>query len=276
MPSGAEQIFVNCTNGGPIRVHVQDGRITRVRPLVFDDTDAASWKLEVDGEEYTPLRKACVAPFALTERARVYSEDRILYPMKRVDFDPKGERNPQNRGRSGYVRIGWDEALEIVSSEMKRIRADYGPEAIMSRAGSHHNWGNLGYRTGAWSRFFNLIGFTDIFDNPDSWEGWHWGATHAWGFYLETGQSRALRHARGRPQAHRVDHPLGQRSRFHPRHLWRERVRPVASLAQEAGQEADHHRPLLTTTRVPPWATNGSPTDRARPRRWPWPSPTCG
>ncbi len=201
MPSGAEQIFVNCTNGGPIRVHVQDGRITRVRPLVFDDTDAASWKLEVDGEEYTPLRKACVAPFALTERARVYSEDRILHPMKRVDFDPKGERNPQNRGKSGYVRIGWDEALEIVSSEMKRIRADYGPEAIMSRAGSHHNWGNLGYRTGAWSRFFNLIGFTDIFDNPDSWEGWHWGATHAWGFYWRLGNPEhydmledALRH----------------------------------------------------------------------------------
>ncbi len=187
MPSGAEQTFVNCTNGGPIRVHVQDGRITRVRPLVFDDTDAASWKLEANGEEFTPLRKACVAPFALTERARVYSEDRILYPMKRVDFDPNGERNPQNRGKSGYVRIPWDEALEIVSGEMKRIRADYGPEAIMSRAGSHHNWGNLGYRTGAWSRFFNLIGFTDIFDNPDSWEGWHWGATHAWGFYWRLG-----------------------------------------------------------------------------------------
>ena len=183
----SEQTFVNCTGGGPIRVHVEDGKITRVRPLVFDDTDAASWTLEVDGEEYTPLRKACVASFALTERARVYSENRILYPMKRVDFDPNGDRNPQNRGKSGYIRISWDEALEIVSGEMKRIRAEYGPEAITSRASSHHNWGNLGYRSATWARFFNTIGFTDIFDNPDSWEGWHWGATHAWGFYWRLG-----------------------------------------------------------------------------------------
>ena len=86
----AEQTFVNCTGGGPIRVHVEDGKITKVRPLVFDETDAPSWTIEVDGKKYTPPRKACVAPFTLTERARVYSDDRIMYPMKRVDFDPKG------------------------------------------------------------------------------------------------------------------------------------------------------------------------------------------
>jgi trimethylamine-N-oxide reductase (cytochrome c) len=197
----AEQSFVNCTSGGPIRVHVEDGRIVRVRPLVFDEEDAASWTLEVDGEEYTPLRKACVAAFTLTERARVYSEERILHPMKRVDFDPDGERNPQNRGKSGYERISWEEALDLVAGEMKRIRTQYGPEAITSRASSHHNWGNLGYRSAAWARFFNLIGFTDILDNPDSWEGWHWGATHAWGFFWRLGNPEhydlledALRH----------------------------------------------------------------------------------
>jgi molybdopterin guanine dinucleotide-containing S/N-oxide reductase-like protein len=70
---------------------------------------------------------------------------------------------------------------------MKRIRETYGPEAIMSRASSHHNWGNVGYRTSAWARFFNMIGFTDILDNPDSWEGWHWGATHAYGFFWRVG-----------------------------------------------------------------------------------------
>jgi len=70
---------------------------------------------------------------------------------------------------------------------MKRIRSTYGPEAITSRCSSHHNWGNIGYRTNTWARFFNTIGFTDIFDNPDSWEGWHWGATHAYGFYWRLG-----------------------------------------------------------------------------------------
>ncbi|NLV71869.1 MAG: molybdopterin-dependent oxidoreductase, partial [Actinobacteria bacterium] len=197
----AEKTFVNCTGGGAIRVHVEDGKITKVRPLVFDETDAPSWTIDVDGEKYTPFRKACVAPFSLVERARVYSEERILHPMKRVDFDPKGDRNPQNRGKSGYERISWDEALDLVAGEMKRIRETYGPEAIMSRGSSHHNWGNLGYRSAAWARFFNMIGFTDILDNPDSWEGWHWGATHAYGYYWRLGNPEhydmledALRH----------------------------------------------------------------------------------
>jgi trimethylamine-N-oxide reductase (cytochrome c) len=70
---------------------------------------------------------------------------------------------------------------------MKRIRTLYGPEAIMSRCSSHHNWGNIGYRTNTWARFFNTIGFTDILDNPDSWEGWYWGASHALGFYWRLG-----------------------------------------------------------------------------------------
>ena len=28
----------------------------------------------------------------------MYSEDRLKYPLKRVDWDPNGERNTQNRG----------------------------------------------------------------------------------------------------------------------------------------------------------------------------------
>ena len=49
--------------------------------------------------------------------------------MKRVDFDPNGERNPQNRGKSGYVRISWDEALDA------RRRRDQAAQAhLWSRA----------------------------------------------------------------------------------------------------------------------------------------------
>ena len=130
----SEQVFTNLTNGGAVRVHVKDGKIVRVRPLVLDDTDAASWKIDVDGREFSPLRKACVANFSMTEKARVYSDSRIKYPLKRKDFDPNGDRHPETRGKSGYERISWDEALDIVAGEMKRIREKYGPEAIMSRA----------------------------------------------------------------------------------------------------------------------------------------------
>jgi len=61
----SEQVFVNCTNGGPVRVHVKDGRIARVRPLVYDETDAASWTLDVNGRKFSPYRKACLAAFTL-------------------------------------------------------------------------------------------------------------------------------------------------------------------------------------------------------------------
>jgi anaerobic selenocysteine-containing dehydrogenase len=40
-----EKIYTNCTVGGPVFVHVNDGRITRVRPLTFDSSDAPSWTI---------------------------------------------------------------------------------------------------------------------------------------------------------------------------------------------------------------------------------------
>ena len=31
--------------------------------------------------------------------------------------------------------------------------------------------------------------------NPDSWEGWYWGAEHVWGFHLHNGNCDAARPA---------------------------------------------------------------------------------
>ncbi|MDX2480981.1 MAG: molybdopterin-dependent oxidoreductase, partial [Desulfuromusa sp.] len=56
-----------------------------------------------------------------------------------------------------------------------------GPGALLNGSGSHHTWGNLGYWLSARLRFFNSIGFTPVVHNPDSWEGWYWGAMHHWG-----------------------------------------------------------------------------------------------
>jgi trimethylamine-N-oxide reductase (cytochrome c) len=111
--------------------------------------------------------------------------------MKRVDFDPNGERNCENRGISGYERISWDEALDIVANEIKRIKRDYGPGAIMSSNGSHHLWGNIGYYLSAKPRFMNTIGSTYVMHNPDSWEGWYWGAMHHWGYSMRLGIAEA-------------------------------------------------------------------------------------
>ena len=125
-----EQVFTNLTNAGPVSVYVKDGKVVRIRPLVADEKDLKPWVIEAGGRKFSPPKKFHLAPFVHADRRRLYSEDRIKYPMKRVDFDPKGERNPQNRGKSGYVRISWDEALDIVAGEIKRVRDTYGGSAI--------------------------------------------------------------------------------------------------------------------------------------------------
>ncbi len=178
--------YTNGTNSGPIFVYVKDGKILRTTPIDFDDQDAPSWSITARGKTFTPLRRTTVATHAICLKSMVYSKNRILYPMKRVDFDPDGERNIQNRGKSKFVRISWDEALELVSKEIKRAKA-VGPGAICVANGSHHQWGNLGHYMSAFNRFWNLIGVTKLVHTPDSWEGWFWGAMHHWGNSLRLG-----------------------------------------------------------------------------------------
>lgn len=182
-----EKVFTNMTNGGPISVYVRDGKIVRVRPLQVPEEEFKPWVIEAGGKRYSPPRAVRLSPPAHAERNRIYSDNRILYPLKRVDFDPNGERNPQNRGKSGYERISWDEALTIVSGEIKRLTDTYGGASISGMTSSHHNWGIVGYKMGPFSRFMNMLNYTPVLDNPDSWEGWHWGATHTYGFYWRLG-----------------------------------------------------------------------------------------
>jgi molybdopterin guanine dinucleotide-containing S/N-oxide reductase-like protein len=179
--------YTNNTNGGPVFVYVKDGKILRITPIEFDEEDAQPWTIKAHGRSFTPPRKTTISSHTLAWKSMIYSPDRLLYPMKRVDFDPHGERNPQNRGISGYERISWDEALDLVTGEIQRVKREHGPGAIMNGSGSHHTWGALGYWLSARLRFFNTIGTTYVAHNPDSWEGWFWGAMHHWGYSAHNG-----------------------------------------------------------------------------------------
>ncbi len=183
--------YVTGTNGGPLFVYVKDGKIIRTTAIDFDESDARPWTIEARGRKFTPPRKTTLSPYSFSWKSMVYSPDRLLYPMKRVDFDPNGERNCNNRGISKYERISWDEALDIVAAEIKRVKREYGPGAILSGSGSHHMWGSLGYWLSARLRFLNNIGFTPVVHNPDSWEGWYWGAMHHYGNSMRLGATEA-------------------------------------------------------------------------------------
>jgi anaerobic dimethyl sulfoxide reductase subunit A len=106
--TGSDQVIYathssHCGGGCLLKVHVKDGRVTRI------ETD--------DGEE--PQYRACLRGRAY--RQRMYAPDRILHPMRRV-----GER-----GEGRFERISWDEALDIVAGELKRVKETCGPEAIL-------------------------------------------------------------------------------------------------------------------------------------------------
>lgn len=176
-----EKVYTNLMCGGPVSVYVEDGKVTRVRPLQAEASEYEPWTIHARGKSFSPPKSMFLTPMVHGERSRTYSDDRIPHPLKRVDFDPDGERNPENRGKSGYERISWDEAASIIAKEIERVSATYGSHAITGMTSSHHKWGVVGYRTGPFARFMNLIGYTPVFDNPDSWEGWYWGASHAYG-----------------------------------------------------------------------------------------------
>jgi molybdopterin guanine dinucleotide-containing S/N-oxide reductase-like protein len=181
-----EQIFTNCTTGGPVFAYVKNGKIIRIEPLQYQPDDAGVWTIEARGKKFSPSNVAKLAPYIMAERSRIYSKDRIHYPLLREDWSPD-KRNPQNRGKSKYKRISWDTALDILSKEVIRIQKTYGPGAIISTPSSHHNWGNVGYRHSSYFRFMGILGATYCDHNPDSWEGWHWGAMHTWGYAWRLG-----------------------------------------------------------------------------------------
>ena len=175
------------SDGHTSEIDTFNGRIVRIRPLHYDrkyrPEQFRPWKIEARGKTFEPTLKTLISPLALSYKKRIYSPNRVLHPLKRVDFDPKGERNIANRGQSRYVRISWDEALDIVVGEIKRIIEKYGPYAIFAQADGHGETKMVHFPHGQQKKLLTLLGgYTMQARNPDSWEGWNWGAKHVWGY----------------------------------------------------------------------------------------------
>ena len=167
-------------------IDVKDGRIIRTRGFHFDreytEEQLRPWTLEVNGKKLPALLKSDIPPFALVYKKRAYSDNRILRPMKRIDWDPDGNRHPETRGQSKYVEISWDEALDIIEAELRRIGEQYGYYAVLCQGDGHGETKTVHATHGCQMRLMSMLGgFTFQARNPDSWEGWYWGAKHVWG-----------------------------------------------------------------------------------------------
>lgn len=173
---------------GPITYVESDekGKLTRIRPFNYDqimDYDSKNpWRIDAHGQSLQVTHRSLPGEFYLAYKKRVYSNNRVKYPLKRVDWDPKGERNTQNRGKSRYVRISWDEATTLIADELKRIKETYGMPAVLAEADMHGEGKHIAPSHGCMNRLLSIMGgYTVQMRNADSWEGWTWGSKHVWG-----------------------------------------------------------------------------------------------
>lgn len=169
----------------PVEIDIADGKPIRTRPLVYQKyaTEKLNeWTIKARGKEFKAPVKSQPSLFGIAWKQRVFSPNRILYPMKRVDWNPKGKRNPQNRGKSKYERITWDEALEILTDEVFRVHKEYGVNSILVESDGHHQMKMVHGARGCEGAALDCMGgHTMQARNADSWEGWYWGAKHIWG-----------------------------------------------------------------------------------------------
>jgi biotin/methionine sulfoxide reductase len=98
---------------------VVDGKLSAVRPFRHD-------------EDPSPLIHSI--PDAVAHKSRV------TQPAVREGWLKNGPGDA-NRGGDRYVPISWDQALELVAGELKRVITDHGNEAIF---GGSYGWGSAG------------------------------------------------------------------------------------------------------------------------------------
>ena len=124
---------VNCGSTCALQCHVADGEIKYIES---DNTGSA----EMD----QPQLRACLRGRSL--RRWLQSPDRLNYPMKRVG----------KRGEDKFEQISWDEAIDTIASELKRIREAYGDESITVHYASGVSSGLMG--NAVVNRLINLNG----------------------------------------------------------------------------------------------------------------------
>ena len=134
----------NCGGRCVLKLHVKEGKVLRI------ETDDRPGDTLAD-----PQLRACIR--GRSYRRRQYHKDRLKYPLKRVG----------KRGEGKFERISWEEALDRMASELKRVKNQYGNSAIHIPYGTGSYNQMNGRQTAA--RLLNLYGGSLGYYNSYSW-----------------------------------------------------------------------------------------------------------
>ncbi|MEI2385211.1 molybdopterin-dependent oxidoreductase [Breoghania sp. JC706] len=142
------------THWGAFSATVVDGRLEKAEPLAGSGADP-----DMIG--------------ALP--ALVHSPQRIDRPhVRRSYLDAGRHAGGAGRGREEMVPVDWDQALDIVASELIRVHVDHGPKSVF---GGSYGWSSAGRFHHARTQVRRFLaaagGFTDQVSN------YSWGAAHA-------------------------------------------------------------------------------------------------
>jgi anaerobic selenocysteine-containing dehydrogenase len=139
----------DCPDACGVLITVRDGRATRIQ-----------------GDPEHPVTRGFLCAKVAKYLDRVYSPDRVLYPMRRIG--PKGpgqQSRVHSDGAPAWVehrwqRISWDEALDEITSRFRSISAEFGSEAILP----YSYGGTLGILNGGSMdrRFFHRLGASQL------------------------------------------------------------------------------------------------------------------
>lgn len=142
----------DCPDACGVLITVEDGRATKIQ-----------------GDPSHPVTRGFLCAKVAKYLDRVYSPDRVLYPMRRVA--PKGPHPrsfaPHQQPGAAvpacsevWQRISWDEALHEITSRFRDISREFGSEAILP----YSFGGTLGALNGASMdrRFFHRLGASQL------------------------------------------------------------------------------------------------------------------
>ncbi len=124
---------------------MEDGRATRIQ-----------------GDPAHPVTRGFLCAKVAKYLDRVYSPDRVLYPMRRVR--PKGPGAGESPAATqAFERITWDEALDEIAARFRQVVSDFGSEAILP----YSYGGTLGALNGGSMdrRFFHRLGASQLARN---------------------------------------------------------------------------------------------------------------